>query len=32
VSAHFFGSSNISHDYFDTSHTGALYATIGINF
>ena len=27
-----FGLSNISHDYFDTSHTGALYATIGINF
>ena len=27
-----FGLSNISHDYFDTSRTGALYATIGINF
>ena len=27
-----FGLSNISHDYFDTSHTGALSATIGVNF
>ena len=27
-----FGLSNISHDYFDSSHTGTLYATIGINF
>lgn len=27
-----FGLSNISHDYFDTSHTGALFATIGVNF
>ncbi len=26
------GLSNISHDYFDTSHTGALFATIGVNF
>ena len=23
---------NISHDYFDTSHTGALFAIIGVNF
>ena len=27
-----FGLSNISHNYFDTSHTGTLYATIGFNF
>ena len=27
-----FGLSNISHDYFDTSHTGSLFTTIGVNF
>jgi hypothetical protein len=27
-----FGLANISHDYFDTSHTGSLFATIGVNF
>lgn len=27
-----FGLSNISHDYFDTSRTGALFATVGFNF
>ena len=27
-----FGLANISHDYFDTSHTGTLFATIGVNF
>ena len=27
-----FGLANISHDYFDTSHTGMLYTTIGVNF
>lgn len=27
-----FGLANISHDYFDTSHTGAFFATIGVNF
>lgn len=27
-----FGLANISHDYFDTSHTGSLYMTIGVNF
>lgn len=27
-----FGLANISHDYFDTSHTGTLFATIGANF
>jgi hypothetical protein len=27
-----FGLANISHDYFDTSHTGMLFATIGANF
>ena len=27
-----FGLANISHDYFDTSHTGTFYATIGVNF
>lgn len=27
-----FGLSNVSHDYFDTAHTGTLYATIGFNF
>lgn len=26
------GLANISHDYFDTSHTGTLFATIGVNF
>lgn len=26
------GLANISHDYFDTSHTGTLFTTIGINF
>ena len=26
------GLANISHDYFDTSHTGSLFATIGVNF
>ncbi len=26
------GLANISKDYFDTSHTGALFATIGVNF
>lgn len=27
-----FGLSNISHDYFDTSRTGTLFATVGFNF
>jgi hypothetical protein len=27
-----FGLSNISHDYFDTSHTGAFFTTVGFNF
>ena len=27
-----FGLANISHDYFDTSHTGTLFATVGVNF
>lgn len=27
-----FGLANISHDYFDTSRTGALMATVGVNF
>ena len=27
-----FGLSNISHDYFEDSHTGTLFATIGVNF
>ena len=27
-----FGLANISHDYFETSHTGMLYTTIGVNF
>lgn len=27
-----FGLANISHDYFDTSHTGTLFLTIGANF
>ncbi len=27
-----FGLANISHDYFDTSRTGSLFATIGVNF
>ena len=27
-----FGLANISHDYFDSSHTGTLFATIGANF
>lgn len=27
-----FGLANISHDYFDTSHTGMFYTTIGVNF
>ena len=27
-----FGLANISHDYFDTAHTGTLFATIGVNF
>lgn len=27
-----FGLANISHDYFDTSHTGTFFATIGVNF
>ena len=27
-----FGLANISHDYFDTSHTGTLFTTIGVNF
>lgn len=27
-----FGLANISHDYFDTSHNGSLFATIGVNF
>lgn len=27
-----FGLSNISHDYFDTSRTGSLFATVGVNF
>ena len=27
-----FGLSNNSQDYFDTSHTGSFYATIGVNF
>lgn len=27
-----FGLTNISHDYFDTSHTGSLFATVGVNF
>lgn len=27
-----FGLSNISHDYFDTSRTGAFFATVGFNF
>ena len=27
-----FGLSNISHDYFDTSHTGSFFATVGVNF
>lgn len=27
-----FGLANISHDYFDTSHTGSLFTTIGVNF
>ena len=26
------GLANISHDYFDTSHTGAFFVTIGVNF
>ena len=26
------GLANISHDYFDTSHTGTLFATVGVNF
>ena len=26
------GLANISHDYFDTSRTGSLFATIGVNF
>ena len=27
-----FGLANTSHDYFDTSHTGTLFTTIGVNF
>ena len=27
-----FGLANISHDYFDTSHTGQFFMTIGVNF
>ena len=27
-----FGLANISHDYFDTSRTGAFFATVGFNF
>ncbi len=27
-----FGLANISRDYFDTSHTGSLFTTIGVNF
>ena len=27
-----FGLANISHDYFDTSHTGTFFATLGVNF
>lgn len=27
-----FGLANISHDYFDTSHTGSFFVTIGVNF
>ena len=30
--AYDFGLANISHDYFDTSRTGSLTATIGVNF
>ena len=26
------GLANISHDYFDTAHTGAFFATVGVNF
>ena len=26
------GLANVSHDYFDTSHTGCFFATIGVNF
>ena len=27
-----FGLANISHDYFDTAHTGTFFATLGVNF
>ena len=27
-----FGLSNISHDYFDSSHNGAFFANFGVNF
>ena len=30
--AYDFGLANISHDYFDTSRTGSLSATVGVNF
>ncbi len=26
------GLANVSHDYFDTAHTGAFFATVGVNF